>query len=91
MKYKVGDKAVVREWDDMAKEYGIDGDGDIGLSNERCFAEGMKKFCGKTVIITGIAGWEDDPCYKIDGGNYWHFTDEMLKPATDTPASHIDT
>lgn len=84
MKYKVGDKAIVREWDDMAKEYSVDDDGEIELSNEWCFAEDMKKFCGKTVTITGITREGDDPCYEIDGGNYWHFTDEMLEPAADT-------
>ena len=91
LEYKVGDKAIVREWDDMAKEFSVDDDGEIELSNEWCFAEGMKKFCGKTVTITGITREGDDPCYEIDGGDDWHFTDEMFKPAAGTPAYPIDT
>ena len=75
MKYKVGDKAVVREWDDMAKEYGVDGNGAI----ENGFVRSMRKYCGKTVTITGA----EINHYHVDD-DYWNFTDEMFKPAADT-------
>ena len=75
MKYKVGGKAVVREWDDMAKEYGVDSDGVI----KNGFVRSMRKYCGKTVTIIGA----EISHYYVDD-DYWLFTDEMLKPAADT-------
>ena len=75
MKYKVGDKVKVREWDDMAKEYGIGSYGEI----KNDFVKSMRKYCGKTVTIIVAETsyyYVDDDC--------WLFTDEMLKPAADT-------
>ena len=86
MKFKVGDKAVVREWDDMAKEFSVDGDGDIKTGGKFHFNRAMRRYCGKTVTIVAIKETtHNEPFYEIaDDGNYWHFTDEMLKPAADT-------
>lgn len=59
MKYKVGDKVIVREWEDMEKEFGTDRDGDI---NAKCiFVKSMREHCGKSVTITGFTS----------EGNYW--------------------
>lgn len=49
MKYKVGDKVIVREWDDMEKEFGLDSDGDIKA--KCCFVRSMREHCGKEMII----------------------------------------
>lgn len=52
MKYKVGDKVIVRKWDDMEREFGVDRHGDI---NAKCiFVTGMRQFCGKTLTIQSI-------------------------------------
>lgn len=59
MKYKVGDKVIVREWDDMEKEFGLDSGGDIKA--KCCFVESMREHCGKSVTITGFT----------PEGNYW--------------------
>ena len=75
MKYKVGDKAVVREWDDMAKEFGVYGGGFIVVLSSGCFVASMRKYCGKTVTIK--AAYDD--YYLIEGDNtQWHFTNEMF-------------
>ena len=74
MKYKVGDKVKVREWDDMAKEFRIDEDGDIDTGRNCFFVGDMKKFCGKTVTIVASNG----QVYKIAGDDDWYFVDEML-------------
>ncbi len=75
MKCKVGDKAVVREWDDMAKEFGVDSGGAI----KNGFVRSMRKYCGKTVTIIGA----EIGHYYVDD-DYWNFTDKMFKPAADT-------
>lgn len=50
--YEVGDKVLIRDWDDMKKEFGIDKDGDIGCTP--CFCTSMKEFCNKILTINGI-------------------------------------
>ena len=49
--FNVGDRVKIREWDDMAQEYGLSG----GSINCRCtFVPAMKVFCGREFIITHI-------------------------------------
>lgn len=73
MKYKVGDKVKVREWDDMVEEFGTDEDGDIGCN--LCFIKYMEKYCGEEMtvsrVLTGYYILEED-----DEG--WQWTDDML-------------
>lgn len=77
MKYMVGDKVVVRDWDDMVAEYGKNPDGYIQMPRF-CFTPSMKKYCGKTFTILDVkysntayilSGQEDIP---------YIFTDEMI-------------
>ena len=76
MKYKVGDKVKVREWDDMAKEFGVYGDGFVVVLSNGCFFRPMCKYCGKTMTIRAANG----DYYLIgDDEDWWHFTDEMLE------------
>lgn len=50
MRYKIGDKVRVRQWDDMVEEFGTDV---VGIYINNCyFVEGMKKYCGKTYEIS---------------------------------------
>lgn len=52
--FKVGDKIRIRQWDDMAKEFGIDKNGDIkALSG---FIQEMRPLCGKKAKIGEIYG-----------------------------------
>lgn len=48
---KIGDKVRIRKWDDMAKEYPVDKDGDILFPNCN-FVDEMKMYCGKTVTVS---------------------------------------
>lgn len=47
MRCKVGDKVRVRQWDDMAKESGLNDCGDINNG----FTQSMKHFCGRIYEI----------------------------------------
>lgn len=76
MKYKVGDKVRVREWQDMAKEYSVDGNGNIIGIGIYFFAKSMKKLCGKTVTIKKVHSYG----YEINEINdAYSFTDEMFE------------
>lgn len=72
-KYKVGDRVRVREWEDMAKKFGINGDGNI--KSRILFVRDMKLFCGKTVTISNVG----EGYYRIkeDNGS-WRWTNCML-------------
>lgn len=72
MKYKVGDTVRVRDWDDMEKQYGLNGNGDIALFP--IFNKSMKQYCGTEHKIKDVG--EDD--YILRGVKRWAFTDEMV-------------
>lgn len=73
MKYKVGDKVIIRKWDDMKREFGIDKDGDIKTS--ACFTKGMREFCGKEMTIRRELGEH----YNMEGTPYIFSKDEFEK------------
>ncbi|MGN0553050.1 MAG: hypothetical protein ACI4I1_06675 [Oscillospiraceae bacterium] len=73
MKYKVGDKVRVRQWEDMKKEYGIDRDGDI--ATRPSFVRRMRKYCGKVLEIKEVEG----DIYKLDDIG-WDFSEKMFEP-----------
>lgn len=54
--FEVGDRIVIRDWDDMAEEYVVDDDGDIRISEyDTYFTENMMRLCGAHGIIESIA------------------------------------
>ena len=81
--FKVGDRVVVRNWDDMAKEYGVyDGSGTIKCPNG--FTVTMKHLCGRTATVESVNGTSigvdfDDK----SGGTYWFYDSCMF--------NHIDS
>lgn len=61
--YEIGDKVLIRDWDDMATEYGVDDSGFIAVDNV-CFTPAMKPFCGKVLTIKKKSeGFEN--CYRV--------------------------
>lgn len=76
MKYKVGDKVRVRQWDDMAKEFGVN-NGNIPI-NGCLFVKEMKQYCGRTYEVYGKSLYY----YILATENEvleWCFTDSMLE------------
>ena len=76
MRYKVGDKVRVRQWDDMVKEFGYDGV-DIYI-DKYYFVEEMKQYCGKTYEVCDKNSFR----YNLKTENKvldWGFTDGMLE------------
>lgn len=79
MKYKVGDKVRVRQWDDMAKEFGVDEFGNIDTKTGCYFTKQMKEFCGGVYEIDSVLEkgyWLKDG-YKYS--HHWYFTNDMLE------------
>lgn len=89
MRYKVGDKVRVRQWDDMKREFGEC----LGaIDTPFClFVSSMKVYCGLVYEIARVYG-----CYyyelKSNEKPYvkkWYFTDDMLEsvasPSLKTP------
>ena len=54
--FKVSDRVRVRQWEEMAKEFEVDSDGDIEIPGENSFVRKMKSLCGKEFAITEIDG-----------------------------------
>ena len=73
-RYEVGDRVLVKEWDDMASEYGIDEDGDI-KTGVVFFVKAMKKYCGRIMTISSVESSEI--FYFEDSG--WSFSNDMIE------------
>ena len=78
MGYKVGDKVRVRQWDDMAKEFG---ECLSAIDTPFCpFVSSMKVYCGLVYEIAEVYG----RCYELKSNEKldikkWYFTDDMLE------------
>lgn len=85
----VGDVVRVRQWNDMAKEFGVYNDGNIYIdSKQTCFLAGYKELCGE--IGTVARKWYYAPehryIYKFKEDKFfstpsWLMCSEMLEPA----------
>jgi|LFRM01.2.fsa_nt_gb enolase len=78
-KYKIGDVAIVKTWEEMAEEYELiyyEDTGECISLEDYDFLPQMRKFCGKKVTITEVLS----DCYGIkeDNGRYG-WTEEMFK------------
>lgn len=72
MKYKVGDKVKVKKWEDLALEYEVDEYGEIWF--DAGFSGGMKKYCGKELVVEGVRK-DEYLCYDND----WIWQDWMFE------------
>lgn len=80
MRYKVGDKVRVRQWDDMAKEFYVNDGGNIFVGGYY-FVNKMKQFCGKVykVCRTNLYGENSYLLNSEDEIIDWLFTEGMLE------------
>ena len=84
--YNVGDKVTIRQWDDMAAEFGLDEYG--GIKVPKTFTEFMKKYCGKTLTIVRKNHYlsPNSDCYYF-GGSTMVFTSLMFEQSYPTVVS----
>ena len=87
--FKAGDRVVVRDWDDMAKEYGVSKWGDIPKDSQ--FTSSMKHLCGRTATVTCVEKGFGYKKVKVDFDDKsgstacWTFNPWMFNPI-DIPA-----
>ena len=69
--YHVGDRVIVRQWNDMMEEFGSNPYGDITVHpNKLSFILDMKPYCGKEFIVVKIVHDKDLPDEPIYFLNY---------------------
>ena len=79
-KFKVGELVRIRQWDDMAKEFGTDGFGSVAC--RYFFTKRMKPLCGKYAEITKI---RDDGKVELrffncdDSVEIWNYSTDMIE------------
>jgi small-conductance mechanosensitive channel len=79
-KFKVGDRVQIREWDEMAKKFGMHG---TSINVKYFFTEGMRKLCGHSATISDIVNdsiylkdWDDNRLYL----GMYHISTDMIEP-----------
>lgn len=83
-----GDILTVRQWDDMASEFGVNLNGDI-MTSPFLFTRSMKQFCGTTIcvkdissegLITAFKAYDDDRVKLRDEYYFrWQLCPEMFE------------
>lgn len=84
MKFSPGDIVVIRDWDDLAAEYGIT-DGYICPYPDKYFTHRMAAYSGTEVIVdnTTSDGEVFFTDYPIDGMDGWYWYEEFLMLQSD--------
>lgn len=84
--FKVGDKVVIKDWDEMVKEYGI---ATLSRGSINCypyyFASSMRVLCGEEATITKVylENWKVELKFKKSNLNHspWNYCMDMIKHA----------
>lgn len=78
MEFKVGDRVRIRDWNDMAKEFGTSSNGDIPCENG--FTKGMRYLCGSVCTIKQIDKGDVllDEWDKSNEDHSWSFSTDMI-------------
>lgn len=80
MKFKVGDRVRIRQWDDMEKEFGLDSGGFIKCNGS--FLRSMRGLCGKEFFISELTDSIIYPktALKVSGlETDWTITTDMIE------------
>lgn len=76
--FQVGDRCRIRQWDDMAEEFGLDEDGRINCY--AFFIEGMRYLCGAPFTVSKKFN-NPGALYNSEEGyeGYWNISGDMLE------------
>lgn len=90
--FEVGDRVVIRDWDDMADEFHDHNDSSINVGDECGFVTSMRYLCGRNGVVTRVYNnWFGDSRIKlnIDTGD-WKISPGMLRHADDAHCQPIE-
>lgn len=73
--YKFGDQVLIKQWDDMASEYGVSEYGSIQTTPY--FVSEMKGYCGQIMIVSFV---DSDGSFQCQDTNWW-FSNDMIEGA----------
>lgn len=79
--FSVGDVVIVRDWDDMEEEFGLDYEEDIDC--EFTFTKGMAYLCGTQHVISEISELSGSVSFEDDSADRWSISLDMLRHADD--------
>lgn len=90
---KIGDKLRVRQWDDMASEYGdFIWEAMRAINTPCCFVDSMKYLCGKEFEVKDIIKFGSFNHYVSSNGieKFYNISAEMLEPISSLDEQDFD-
>ena len=87
--YQIGDQVTIRQWDDMAAEFGLNEYGEIKVP--KIFAVEMKDLCGKTLTITDVSRYSKPSfdTYFLEDSTYWFSSPMFEQSVSRVPVSTL--
>ena len=84
-RFNIGDEVTVRQWEDMAEEYGYRTPSKSVIDIPFNFILEMKDFCGKRFTIEDKRWNPVHECYAyyLRGGADWKFSEQMFEESKD--------
>lgn len=70
--YEVGDRVLIKQWDDMAAEYGVSESGSINV--EQSFVPAMRKYCGQIMTVSFVYEYG---AYTLEDTD-WRFSNDVI-------------
>lgn len=74
-RYEIGDRVLIKQWNDMVAEYGVYKSGNI--KTEPSFTPGMREYCGNIMTVSLV---DEDGTYKLKDAGFW-FSNDMIEGA----------
>lgn len=92
--FAVGDRVRIRDWDDMASEFGVDEDGEIPC--KYIFTPAMRVFCGQEYTISTTRNNPDGTqgLYFEDAGSaeeYLAWSSDMCEHIISSPNVSVES
>lgn len=74
-RYEIGDRVLIKQWNDMVAEYGVYKSGNI--KTELSFTPRMREYCGNIMTVSLVG---ENGAYKLKDARFW-FSNDMIEGA----------
>lgn len=81
MTYRVGQRVQIRDWDDMAQEFGMAASFPFNIDVPYLFTPRMRRYCGKVAEVLNIDRYQIITLTGLPDIEPYNFSAEMLRPA----------